>query len=44
MEKRLGKDPELSEAYKATIEKDLENHFVRKLEQEEVVSTENDMQ
>ena len=44
MERRLSKDPELKEAYKATIEKDLENHFVRKLEQEEVVSTENDMQ
>ena len=44
MERRLSKDPELKEAYKDTIEKDLENHFVRKLEQEEVVSTENDMQ
>ena len=44
MERRLSKDPELKEAYEATIEKDLENHFVRKLEQEEVVSTENDMQ
>ena len=44
MEKRLSKDPELKEAYKATIEKDLQNHFVRKLEQEQVVSTENDMQ
>ena len=44
MERRLSKDPELKEAYKATIEKDLESHFVRKLEQEEVVSTENDMQ
>ena len=44
MERRLSKDPELKEAYKATIEKDLENHFVRKLEQDEVVSTENDMQ
>ena len=44
MEKRLGKDPELKAAYKATNEKDLENHFVRKLEQEEVERTENDMQ
>ena len=44
MERRLSKDPELKEAYKATIEKDLENHFVRKLEQEKVVSTANDMQ
>ena len=43
-EKRLGKDPELKAAYKATIEKDLENLFVRKLEQEGVESTENDMQ
>ena len=41
MDKRLGKDPHLKEAYKATIE-DLENHFVRKLKK--VVSTENDMQ
>ena len=31
MERRLSKDLELKEAYKATIEKDLENHFVRKL-------------
>ena len=44
MERRLSKNPGLKEAYKATIEKDLENHFVQKLEQEEVVSTENDMQ
>ena len=44
MERRLSKDPELKEAYKATIEKDLENHFVRKPEQEEIVSTENEMQ
>ena len=44
MEKRLEKDLELKEAYKATIEKDLENHFVRKLDQEEVSRTENDMQ
>ena len=29
---------------KATIQKDLENDFERKLEQEEVVSTEKDMQ
>ena len=44
MEKRFEKDLELKEAYKATIEKDLENHFIRKLDQEEVSSTENDMQ
>ena len=44
MERRLSKDPELKEAYKVTIEIDLENHFVRKLEQEEIVSTENEMQ
>ena len=44
MEKRLGKEPELKAAYKATIDKDLEIHFVRKLEQEEVESTANDMQ
>ena len=44
MEKRLEKDLELKEAYKATIEKDLENHFFRNLDQEEVSSTENDMQ
>ena len=30
--KRLGEDRELKKAYKATIEKGLENHFVRKLE------------
>ena len=41
MDKRLGKDPHLKEAYKATIE-DLESHFVQKLKT--VVSTENDMQ
>ena len=44
VEKTLGKDPVLKAAYKTTIEKDLENHFVRKLEQEEVESTVNDMQ
>ena len=43
MERRLSKDPELKEAYKATIEKDLENLFVRKLEHEEIVSTEKKM-
>ena len=41
MEKRLGKDPELKAAYKATIQKDSENHFIRKLEQEDVESTDN---
>ena len=30
MDKSLGKDPDLKEANKATIE-DLENHFVRKV-------------
>ena len=39
MENRLRKDPELKEGFKATIEKDLENNFVRKRKQEEVVST-----
>ena len=43
VEKRLEKDLELKEANKATIEKDLENHFVRKLDQEDNFSTENDM-
>ena len=38
----LGKDPELKD-YKATIETDLENHFVRIMEQE-VLSKENDKQ
>ena len=32
MDERLGKDPDLQGANKATIE-DLKNHFVRKLEQ-----------
>ena len=44
MEKRLEKDLELKEAYKGTIKKDLENHFVRKLDQEKVSITEKDMQ
>ena len=44
MDKSLEKDLELTEAYKATIEKDFKNHFIRKLDQEEVSSTENDMQ
>ena len=39
MENRLRNDPELKEGFKATIEKDLENNFVRKRKQEEVVST-----
>ena len=34
----------MKEPYKATIEKDLENHFIRKLDQEEYSSTENDIQ
>ena len=44
LEKRLGNDPELKEAYKATIEKDLENKFVRILDKDEVQETEEDMQ
>ena len=36
MAKSLGNDPELKTAYKPTIEKDLENHLVQKLEQEEI--------
>ena len=44
LEKRLDKDPELKEAYKATIEKDLENKFVRILDKDEVQETEEDMQ
>ena len=34
----------MKEAYKATFEKGSKNHFLRKLEQDEVVSTENEMQ
>ena len=44
MEKRLNKDPELKDAYKATIEKDLENNFDRKLDQKEIDNTEDDKQ
>ena len=44
MEKRLERDPELKIAYKGTIDKDLENNFVRKLDEEEVTATENEMQ
>ena len=39
MEKSLGKDQELKEAYKTTYEKVLEHHFDLKMEQEKVVST-----
>ena len=42
MEKRLGKDSELKEAQKTTIEKDLENHFIRKLEHKEVSGSEHE--
>ena len=44
MEKRLAKDPELRDAYKATNEKDLENSFVRKLDLKAKDNTEADMQ
>ena len=37
-------DLELKQAYKATIKRGLETNFIRKWQQEEVVSTENDMQ
>ena len=44
MEKRLEKNFELKNTYQATIEKDLESNFVRKLDPEEIVNTENVMQ
>ena len=44
MEKRLAKDVELKTAYKATIEKDLERNFVRRLDDTETSETENAMQ
>ena len=44
MEKRLEKDVELKTAYKATIEKDLESNFVRRLDDKESSETENAMQ
>ena len=44
MEKRLEKDVELKTAYKATIEKDLESNFVRRLDEKEASETENGMQ
>ena len=44
MEKRLAKDVELKTAYKATIEKDLESNFVRRLDDTETSETENAMQ
>ena len=43
MEKRLDKDPELEEAYQATIWNDVEHNSVRKVD-EEVLSTESDTQ
>ena len=44
MEKRFEKDVELKTAYKATIEKDLESNFVRRLDDKEASETENEMQ
>ena len=44
MGKRLAKDVELKTAYKATIEKDLERNFVRRLDDTEISETENAMQ
>ena len=44
MLKKLKNDPELKDAYKATIEKVLQNNFVRKLDQKEIDDTEDDMQ
>ena len=44
MEKRLAKDVELKTAYKATIEKDLQRNFVRRLDDTETSETENALQ
>ena len=44
MEKRLANDVELKTAYKATIEKDLESNFVRRLDDKEASVIENAMQ
>ena len=44
LEKRLAKDVELKTAYKATIQKDLERNFVRRLDDTETSETENAMQ
>ena len=44
MEKRLETDLEMKNAYQATIEKDTQSNFVRKLDQEEINKTENDTQ
>ena len=43
-ENRLVKDVELKTAYKATIEKDLERNFLRRLDDTEAAETENAMQ
>ena len=44
MEKRLAKDVELKTAYKVTMKKDLENNFVRRLDDTEASETENALQ
>ena len=44
MEKRLEKDVELKTTYKATVEKDLESNFVRRLDDKKASETENPMQ
>ena len=44
MEKRLANDVELKTAYKATIGKDLESNFVRRLDDKEASETENALQ
>ena len=44
MKKRLANDVELKTAHKATIQKDLESNFVRRLDDKETSETENAMQ
>ena len=44
MEMRLEKDSEMKHAYQATIEKDIQSSFDRKLNQEEIDKFENDTQ
>ena len=44
MEKRWENDVELKTAYKATIKKDIESNFVRRLDDKEASETENAMQ
>ena len=44
MEKRFAKNVELKTAYKATIEKDLESNFVKRLDDKQASETENAMQ